>query len=123
MFADDIVYRFLVEADINDVYNEGLSYTYSEPFLLVGKKIMKVEDSPVYLENDRAKINFDFPYKTFLLNDIDVSLENLPEINRGIIEYLGKTYEIKKITPKTFVAGVFLFYNFECAEKDIGYGA
>ena len=76
-----------------------------------------MEDNPVLIEDERARLTFDFPYKTFLLNEIDVSLENLPVIAMGVLEYMGKTYKILKITPKTFVAGAFLFYQFDCVEK------
>lgn len=119
MFANDIVFRYLIESDseLNNVYNEGLVKAYGEPIFLTGRESITVDDATTPIEENRVKIKFDFPYKTFLLNNVDISLENHRTICQCIIEYLGKTYEIQKITPKTFVAGVYLFYSFDCVEK------
>jgi len=122
MFTDDIVFRPLSEADSTvNVYKEGLVKAYGSPIRLAGKEVITVSDGDTPIEGNTIKVKFDFPYKTFLLNGIDMSFENHHAICQGIIEYNSKVYEIQKITPKTFVAGIFLFYSFDCIEKVSAY--
>jgi hypothetical protein len=124
MFANDIIFRPLIieETPISNIYTESLDRVYGEPIYLTGKEEMTASDPITAAEKDRITAKFTFPYKTFLDNDIDVSLENLPVINRGRLEYLDKGYSIKTITPRTFITGIFLFYTFDC-EQEVDYNA
>jgi hypothetical protein len=122
LMANDILYYSLSdETAKSNVYDESFIRGYRDPVYLTGRMINQDTDSPTPVKAQKEMAEFIFPYKTFLLNKIDISLENLDTVKQGIVEYVDAKYEIRYIKPTTFVTGVFLFYKFECV--GVGYGA
>lgn len=110
-------YPFNPNCKSDNVYGERIGKQYLEPILLVAKVTITVVDPTDTFRVVSHKGTFRVTYKSLRDNDIDVSLSNLKELEKGLMKYKDMVFEIESIHPTTYVEDTFLTYEFHCKEK------
>ena len=100
----------------DNVYKERLGKQYLEPKLLVAKATITTLDPTDTFRVVTHRGTFRVSYKSLRDNNVDVSLKNLKELEKGLMKYKDTVFEIEKIVPTTYVEDVFLTYEFHCKE-------
>lgn len=115
---EEIVNLYLldVSTEVDNVYEEALVKKYLDPIPLAAKAIEKDEQGERPVESNQKSITFRVPYKEFLLKDISIEADNWEYLRQGKFEHKGFQYQIDTISPASYVANVFLFYEFKCTE-------
>lgn len=110
-------YPFNPNCKSDNVYKERIGKLYLDPILLVAKVTIDVVDPTDSFRTVSHRGTFRVSYKSLRDNNVDVSLKNLKELEKGLMKYKDMVFEIEKIVPTTYVEDVFLTYEFQCKEK------
>lgn len=126
MFSDKIYFSYLdEETTYKNVYRESMNKRYKEPIKLSGKISFSSEQSKnntVATEAKSALVGnqlssiFTIPTKELIDNGIPTTMESLDKLAKGMIKFDSVTYQIDNVVPKTYIAGTYLFYVFECTQ-------
>lgn len=116
---EDGIYFYALDPNCktDNVYGEKIGKKYLDPILLVCKVTLNTNDPSETFETITHRATFRVTYKSLIDNDVDVSLTNLKELEKGIVKYKDMTFKILKIQPNTYVEDVFLTYEFICEEQ------
>lgn len=115
MMTDQIYLKLLDENNtVTNIYEETPNKKYYEPIQLVGKVSLTVESGEQDVEGNIDRAEITIPTKSLLLKGIDLSLNNMKTLEKGVITYDSVDYKIKQVTPKTNIDNVFQFYVFTC---------
>lgn len=126
MFTDGVndgIELFLFSEDNNTVlYRERKVKRFKKPVLLVAKVVsgMQVNDVQVGIKILDNPV-FTVPYKSLLENNINCQTEKDWEyLNSSYVKFHDMFYEVKKVSPNTFIEDSFMTVAFECEyRKDI----
>ena len=127
MFTDQIVLKYMdTEMTYKNVYEESTAKVYGDPITLVGKVSLNVNQASSNtmatevksaLMGTQVSATFTIPTKEFLDNNIPTTMKHLEELKKGIIEFDSIKYLIDEVVPKSYVAGIYLFYDFNCTKE------
>lgn len=108
----------LKDIDINSVYQESKYKEFKDPIKLVCKATLTPsleDDSDV--ANYKNSATFRVPLKSLMDNDIRYDTEGLENLRRfAYMKFQKRYYKVENVKPATYIADVFLFYDFICSE-------
>ena len=127
MFSDGVndgIKLYLLDSSTDGgIYRESKVKRYKKPVLLVARVLNNVSDNndDTVESETKNKPRFTVPVKTLINNEIECSNEkDFNVLLKGYIEFHNCFYEIKKVTPTTYVQDTFLLIQFECEyRKDL----
>ena len=115
MMTDQIFLKLLDNKDtVVNIYGETKQKKYLEPIQLVGKFSLSKSQGEEDVEGNQDYITVTIPTKSLLDNHIDISPKNYATLEKGVINYDGVDYEVRKVIPNTNINNVFQFYVFYC---------
>ena len=104
------------------IYRESKVKRYKRPVLLVCKAQLNPSKTDESVESEiKTHPKFTVPTQSLLDNGIECQKEcDLDTLKRGYMEFHNSFYEIKNVTPNTFLADTFMTLLFECEyRKDV----
>lgn len=115
--SDGVTYYELdIENSNQNIYGESKYKQYINPVMLT----CKTESTPTHgtqnVESVKDSSSFTIPLKSLQDRNLGVTIEDLEQMRRGILEFHGTFYFIDNISPKAYVEDVFLLYKFECTQ-------
>lgn len=117
MFTDRVkMYLWNPDANVSDdVYAEEFVKHYFEPIEIVAKVQMFTLESERYIEKANVGYTITVPVKQFLVNNIPFYNDSdLRYIEKSMFEYNGLKMVSNRVNPKTLVADIWQFFDFQC---------
>lgn len=120
---NDGILLYRIDTNIVDsIYLEKKVKIYQKPVLLVAKVVSSMQPSGSDVESKiKDLITFTVPYKSLLDNQIECQTEEDWEyLNHSYIKFHEAYYEVKKVSPNTYIEDSFMTVAFEAEyRKDI----